>query len=135
VASLLLGIADIGLDTDGGDNGVSGDHGFAQLFNVSSILAFITWFGGIGYALRNGAGWIWPIALFFAAIGGVAAAWFVAQIMRRVLRSPDEVMNPRDYERVGVLARVTSSIRPGGVGEIVWEQKGTRMVTSAKGSG
>ncbi len=135
VASLLLGFADLGLDTDGGDHGVSGDHGFAQLFNVSSILAFITWFGGIGYVLRNGVGWVWPIALLFGAIGGVAAAWIVAQIMRRVLRSPDEVLDPRDYERVGVLARVTSSIRPGGVGEIVWEQKGTRMVTSAKGSG
>jgi membrane protein implicated in regulation of membrane protease activity len=135
VASLLLGFADLGLDSDTGDHGVSGDHGFAQLFNVSSVLAFITWFGGIGYALRNGFGWIWPIALVFAVIGGVAAAWLVGQFMHRILRSADEVMNPRDYERVGVLARVTSSIRPGGVGEIVWEQKGTRMVTSAKGSG
>jgi membrane protein implicated in regulation of membrane protease activity len=132
VASLLLGFADLGHDTD---HGVSGDHGFAQLFNVSSILAFITWFGGVGYALRNGLDWIWPIALIGGAIAGVAAAWVVAQVMRRILRSPDQVMDPRDYERVGVLARVTSSIRPGGVGEIVWEQKGTRMVTSAKGSG
>lgn len=135
VASLLLGIADLGLDADGHDHGVSGDHGFAQLFNVSSILAFITWFGGIGYALRNGFGWVWPIALIGGAIAGVAAAWLVAQVMRRILRSPDEAMDPRDYERVGVLARVTSSIRPGGVGEIVWEQKGTRMVTSARGAG
>ncbi|HYJ12608.1 MAG TPA: hypothetical protein VEW66_03400, partial [Thermomicrobiales bacterium] len=51
---------------------------------------------------------------------------------RRILKSPDQFLNPEDYERVGVLARVTSGIRAGGVGEIVWEQGGSRRVTSAR---
>jgi hypothetical protein len=131
LGSLLLGFADIGADSGGGDHSL-GDHGFGNLFNVSSILAFFTWFGGVGYLVRNGFGWHWSVSLFLAALGGLVAARIAFWFIRQVLRSPDDVMDPRDYERVGVLARVTSSIRSGGVGEIVWEQRGTRMVTSAK---
>lgn len=125
VGSFLLGIADIGADADN-------DHGLDNLFNLSSILAFVTWFGGVGYLARNGFGWPWPFALMLAAVGGLFAAWLAFQFVRRILKSPDQYLNPHDYERVGVLARVTSSIRPGGVGEIVWEQGGSRRVTSAR---
>lgn len=125
VGSFLLGIADVGADT-------GHDHGLDNLFNLSSILAFITWFGGVGYLARNGFGWPWPFALILAVVGGLFAAWLAFQFVRRILRSPDQYLNPKDYERVGVLARVTSSIRPGGVGEIVWEQGGSRRVTSAR---
>lgn len=140
VGSLLLGFADFGVDAHGGhgidsDHGFGSDHGFAGLLNVSSILAFLTWFGGLGYIFRNGFGWIWPIALIAAVVGGYLAAWLAFQFVRRILRSPDDTLNPRDFERVGVLARVTSSIRAGGVGEIVWEQRGARVVTSAKATG
>ncbi|MCD6033363.1 MAG: hypothetical protein K0S78_5549 [Thermomicrobiales bacterium] len=131
VGSLLIGIADLGIDHGGLDH-TPGDHGFSSLFNVSSILAFLTWFGGVGYLARNGLGWHWSISLLVAVLGGVAAAWLVLWFVRKVLRSPQEALDPRDYERVGVLARVTSSIREGGVGEIVWEQRGSRMVTSAR---
>ncbi len=131
IGSLLLGVADLGADADGGDHG-GGDHGFASFINVSSILAFITWFGGVGYLARNGLGFPWFVALALAIAGGLAAGWVVLWFIRKVLRSPDDTLDPRDFERVGVLARVTSSIRPGGVGEIVWEQRGARMVTSAR---
>jgi len=142
VGTLLLGVADLGMDHGadhggfdhgGADHGI-GEHSFASLFNVSSILAFITWFGGVGYLVHAGLGWHWIFAIVFAIAGGIAAGWFVLLFFRRILRSPDDVLDPHDYERVGVLARVTSSIRSGGVGEIVWEQRGTRMVTSARSS-
>jgi hypothetical protein len=131
VGSLLLGMADLGADADHGHHG-TGDHGFGGLVNVSSILAFITWFGGVGYLARNGLGWPVFFSLGLALAGGLAAGWIVLWFIRKVLRSPDDTLDPKDFERVGVLARVTSSIRSGGVGEIVWEQRGTRMVTSAR---
>ena len=119
VGSFLLGIADLGADANH-------DHGLDNLFNLSSILAFITWFGGVGYLARTGFGWPWPVAMVMALAGGLFAAWLAFQFMRRILKSPDQFLNPEDYERVGVLARVTSGIRAGGVGEIVWEQGGSR---------
>jgi hypothetical protein len=42
------------------------------------------------------------------------------------------VLDPKDYETVGVMARVTSSIRAGGFGEIVYELGGTRQVGAAR---
>lgn len=131
VGSLVLGVADIGGDHGDLDHGV-GDHGIASLFNVTSILAFVTWFGGVGYLVRNGVGWHWTISLVLAVVGGVAAAWLVRLFVVRVLRAGQDTLDPRDFERAGVLARVTSSIRSGGVGEIVWEQHGARMVSSAR---
>ncbi|MDQ3442732.1 MAG: NfeD family protein [Chloroflexota bacterium] len=131
IGSLLLGVADLGVDSDIGDHSF-GDHGFAGLLNVSSILAFLTWFGGVGYLVRNGLGWPWFPSVLIAIVGGLLAGWVVLWVVRKVLRSPNDTLDPRDFERVGVLARVTSSIRPDGVGEIVWEQRGTRMVTSAR---
>ena len=125
VGSFLLGIADLGADADH-------DNGLDNLFNLSSILAFVTWFGGIGYLARNGFGWPWPFALILAVAGGVFASWVAFLFVRKILKSPDQYLNPSDYERVGVLGRITSSIRPDGVGEIVWEQGGSRRVMSAR---
>jgi membrane protein implicated in regulation of membrane protease activity len=125
VGSFLLGVADLGADVDS-------DHGLDNLFNLSSILAFITWFGGVGYLARAGFGWPWPVAIVVALAGGLFAAWLAFQFVRRILKSPDQFLNPSDFERVGVLARVSSGIRAGGVGEIVWEQGGSRRVTSAR---
>ncbi|HVL25884.1 MAG TPA: hypothetical protein VM450_17465 [Thermomicrobiales bacterium] len=137
VGVLLLGVADLGADHGAGHGhgADGGDHGFFHgMFNVSSILAFITWFGGFGYVARNGLGLWAPLAILIALLGGFAAAAVVAVFIRMVLRDSGEDMDPRAWEQVGVLARVTSSIRPNGFGEIVYEQHGTRQVASAKGS-
>lgn len=130
IGSLFLGAVDIG-----GDHGA--DHGgdsisITHLYNLNSLLAFVTWFGGFGYLTRNGLGAPWFIAIVVGVIGGVLAAYLVSTFIRKVLRAGDDTLDPSRYERVGVLAKVTSSIFPGGVGEIVWEQEGSRMVTSAR---
>jgi hypothetical protein len=44
----------------------------------------------------------------------------------------DENMDSADYEMVGVLGRVSSSIRAGGTGEMVYTQMGTRRVCGAR---
>ncbi len=141
VLSLLIGFADVGLH----DIGVHADHGDAGghdlfgneviggLLNVSSILAFLTWFGGIGYVARQGAGIVAPIAVVIGIFGGLVAALAVSWFMVKVLRPAGKELNPADYETVGVIARVTSSIRAGGYGEIVYELGGTRQVGAARG--
>lgn len=131
IGAMLLGATDIG--GDAGDHAFS-DHGANHLFNITSILAFITWFGGVGYIVRNGTKWHWAIALSLALLAGVAAAWIVKEFIFRVLKAGEDILDPKDFQRSGTLARVTSTIRSGGVGEIVWEQRGARMVGSARSS-
>ena len=41
-------------------------------------------------------------------------------------------MDPADYQMIGVLGRVTSGIREGGTGEIVYVQGGTRHAIGAR---
>lgn len=131
IGSLLLGFADFG--HDGGASGHHDSDGlFHGLLNVSSILAFVTWFGGIGYLIRNGFGWFAPIAILIGLAGGLLGAFLVGLFFNKVLRAGSESLDPRDFERVGALGKVTSSIRSGGVGEIVFERHGSRMVTSAR---
>jgi membrane protein implicated in regulation of membrane protease activity len=135
IGTLMLGVADLGL----GDHGdLGGDHGhfggdlIGGLFNLTSILAFITWFGGIGYLFRNAAGWNAVLSLLIGVGGGLAAAIAVSWFVVNVLRKSDQVLDPADYETTGRVARVTSGIRAGGFGEIVYELGGTRHVASAK---
>jgi membrane protein implicated in regulation of membrane protease activity len=129
---LLLGIADLGLHGDHGGHGdVAGDV-FGGLFNLASILAFITWFGGIGYLFRNALGWNAVLSLILGVGGGLAAAYAVSWFLIKILRSSDGGLDPADYETIGIVARVTSSIRAGGYGEIVYELGGTRQVGTAK---
>ena len=52
--------------------------------------------------------------------------------MAKVLWSPHENMQLVDYHMVGVLGRLTQPIRPGGIGELVYTQGGTRKSCGAK---
>lgn len=127
VGSLVLGFADLHADSNG-----HGDGPFHGVLNVSTILAFLTWFGGVGYLFRNGAGWAAGLSLLLGVAGGVAGAAVIAWFLRTMVRSDVGTLDPQDFDRVGVLARVTSGIRSGGTGEIVFEQGGSRIVTSAR---
>lgn len=126
IGSLLLGVADLHADS-----GAHGDGLLHGVLNVSSLLAFLTWFGGVAYLFRNGAGWAAALSLGMGVLGGLVGAAIVGWFLRTIVRSETGILNPGDFDRVGVLARVTSGIRSGGVGEIVFEQAGSRVVASA----
>lgn len=100
--------------------------------NPFTASVFLTWFGGAGFLLtKYHAFWAWGSFLVAGAIGAVGAGivfWFLA----RFLTSPNENMDPADYEMEGVLGRVSLGIREGGTGEIVFAQKGTRRVCGAR---
>jgi membrane protein implicated in regulation of membrane protease activity len=100
--------------------------------NFATITAFLAWFGGAGYLLMRYSTLVLSVVLLIStAIGVVGAAivfWFIAKLLMK----HDRELDPADYDRVGVLARVISSIREGGTGEIIFSQEGTRHTCGAR---
>jgi hypothetical protein len=130
--SLILGAAHIGAD-HGGDIGHDGNGHDASHVNLSTILAFIAWFGGIGYLAHNGAGWTAFASVLVAIAGGLAGGYLIYQLFARVIRPSETApLDPRDFELQGKLARVSSSVLAGGTGEITYVQNGARMVRAAR---
>jgi membrane protein implicated in regulation of membrane protease activity len=125
--SLAMGVADLGWG--------HADHGHdgPGPLNLAVLLAFITWFGGIAYLLRTGL----DVAAFFAIVVGIAGGVFGGILIYRLMklmRSHETIKRAEDYRMPGVIARVTSSIREGGTGEVVYEQAGVRHVAAARAS-
>jgi hypothetical protein len=130
VATLVFGVGDDipGLDFMGGDH--SGHaHG---PFSLSAIMVFLTWFGAAGYIARTWGGqaaWIaLPLATVVGLIGG-AAIWVV---LTKILPRGESRLDPANYDVRGTIAQVTSSIRPGGTGEIVYTLDNKRRVDGAR---
>jgi membrane protein implicated in regulation of membrane protease activity len=104
-------------------------------FNLITLTAFLAWFGGTGYLLtRHSAVWFWA-ALGISLLSGTGGAAIIYLFLSRVLSSPDEALNPADYEMVGVLGRLSMPIREGGTGELIYSQAGTRRVCGARADG
>ena len=101
-------------------------------FNFATLTAFLAWFGGTGYLLTRYSGLWVGFALMVSVIGGLIGGGIVFLFLTKVLISQEENMDPADYEMVGVLGRVCSSIRSGGTGEIIYSQVGSRRVCGAR---
>jgi len=101
-------------------------------YNFATATAFLAWFGGAGYLLTR-YGELWPpVALLLAIVVGGAGASLVFWFMARVLWSPHENLDPDDYDVVGLLGVVSSPIRAGGTGEILFAQAGARRAAGAR---
>jgi len=110
----------------------TGHGGQVSPFNLITLTAFLAWFGGTGYLLtRHSAIWFWA-ALGISLLSGTGGAAIIYLFLSRVLSSPDEALDPTDYEMVGVLGRLSMPIRQGGTGELIYSQAGTRRVCGAR---
>jgi membrane protein implicated in regulation of membrane protease activity len=100
--------------------------------NFGTVAAFLAWFGGTGYLLAHYySAWL-LVGLILAGLSGLAAAAVVFFFVAKVLIRADEVLDPADYEMVGVLGKVNSAIRPSGTGEIIFSQAGARRAAPAR---
>ena len=104
-------------------------------FNFMTLSAFLAWFGGAGYLLTRYSALEFLLAILVSVMSGLVGAAIVFVFMTRVLTSEEESMDPADYDMVGVLGRVCSSIRDGGTGEIIYSQAGTRRTCGARSDG
>ncbi|MBI4497060.1 MAG: hypothetical protein HY689_04060 [Chloroflexi bacterium] len=109
----------------------AGGHARLPLLNVSSALAFLTWFGAAGYLLTEFAAWPALAALGAAVAAGGTGGTIVALFLGQVLAG-ERAMHQRDYRLEGTLARVTVSISAQGVGEILFTLAGARRSEAAR---
>jgi len=111
-----------------------GHRGGAQVspFNLSTITAFLAWFGAVGYLLTRFSGmWMW-LGFVLALAGGILGGSIVFAFFVKVLLAHDKALDPADYDMVGVFGELTSGIREGGTGELCFSQAGIRRSNAAR---
>jgi hypothetical protein len=114
---------------DGHGNG--NDHGLS-FFNFGTFAAFLAWFGGTGFLLvRYSSVWVW-LGLGVATLSGLTGAAVVFWFVGKVLVASEKDLDPADYDQIGALGRVSSVIRPDGIGEMIYSQQGTRRAVAAR---
>ena len=109
----------------GGSDGISP-------FNFATIMAFLAWFGGTGYLLTTQFRWLVVPSVAVSTIAGVGGASIVFLLMSRVLWSPHENMQLADSHIIGVLGRVSQTIRQDGIGEVIYSSDGVRRSCGAR---
>jgi membrane protein implicated in regulation of membrane protease activity len=110
----------------------AGGHSQISPFNLITLTAFLAWFGGTGFLLtRHSTIWFWG-ALGISLLSGTGGAAIIYLFLSRVLSSPNEHLDPADFEMIGVLGRLSIPIRAGGTGELIYSQAGTRRVCGAR---
>ena len=72
------------------------------------------------------------LALGLAVLSGLAGAAIVFWFLFKVLLKYDRDLDPADYEMVGVLGRLSSTVRENGTGEMIFSQDGVRRAASAR---
>ena len=108
-------------------------HGGAvSRFNIFSAMAFLCWFGGVGYLLSRRHAMLAPLVLLLAVASGLVAAAAISAFLVNVLLPRERVLLPEDTEMRGVVARVSSTVRANGTGEILFSLNGTRRCAAAR---
>ena len=110
----------------------AGGAGELPWFNFGTIAAFLAWFGGAGYLLEHYYHVWYFLTLVVATFSGLGAAAVVFVLLAKVLMAHEAPLDPADYEMVGVLGKLSLPIRPGGTGELIFSQQGTRHVAGAR---
>lgn len=137
VLSFVFGFAELELpgipDFDFGPFNSDGGHTGMSPFNVSTVLAFITWFGGVGYILSAQGNLGGPLVLALSTVGGfVGAAILFTVLARFLLPGQTAPMLAEDYRMEGTLARVTISMEGGRTGEVVFSKGGATRSEGAR---
>jgi membrane protein implicated in regulation of membrane protease activity len=72
------------------------------------------------------------LALSLAVLSGLIGASVVFWFLFKVLLKHDRDLDPADYEMVGVLGHLSSTVRENGTGEMIFSQDGVRRAASAR---
>lgn len=112
-----------------GGHGVNVAH--ISAFNLPTIMAFLAWFGGVGYMMTHNFGVGLALSLIASLTGGFIGGTIVYQFLLR-FAAMDGAIDPADDDMIGVVGTVDSAIRNGGTGEVVYLRRGTRHTCNAR---
>jgi hypothetical protein len=101
-------------------------------WNGFSIMVFLCWFGAAGYLLTRYGSFVAGVVLTLAVVCGVAGGAIIFAFLTRVLLPRERELTAEETEVVGAVGRVSSSIKPAGTGEIVYEQLGALRSAPAR---
>jgi hypothetical protein len=117
---------------DGGHHADTADRAGISPLNMGTIAAFLAWFGGTGY-LATHFYRVWFLsALGISVLAGLVGASIVFWFVSKVLMREREELDPAAYDMVGVLGTVSSSLRAGGTGEMIFSQHGVRRASAVR---
>ncbi len=104
---------------------------WGEFLNLHSLAIFLAWFGGCGFLMTRHSRAGVAIVLLISVAAGLVSAFAVASFLH-FLHGHERELDPFDYDMVGVLGRVSSSIRNGGTGEILYSRDGARASACAR---
>jgi hypothetical protein len=101
-------------------------------WNAFSIMIFLCWFGAAGYLLTKYGSFVAGVVVVLAVVCGVAGGTIIFVFLTRVLMPHDRELTADETDVVGVVGRVSSPIRAGGTGAIVYQQMGATRSAIAR---
>jgi hypothetical protein len=122
--------AHAGAHGHGAVKGGGGAH--ISWFNASTVLAFLAWFGGVGYLLTNYSHVEAFLIVAIATLAGMVAGWTVLRFLIKLAGQSDEPLREPDRRIVGALGTVSIPIRENDTGEIIFPLGGSRRCSGAR---
>jgi hypothetical protein len=122
-----------GLDLHGADHGAGGAHdAHISPFSISTISAFLAWFGGAGYLLTRFTHLAALLDLLLAAAVGLVGGGIIFVILGKYVLPRLTELRQEDFQIPGSVGHLSVSIPAGAVGEIVYTVGGAQQVDSAR---
>jgi len=102
-------------------------------FNATTVLAFLAWFGGVGYLMTKYSHVETLLIVGIATGAGMTAGWVMLRFLVTLV-GPSEPLRESDRRIEGALGTVSMTIRQNGTGEIIFPLGGSRRCSGARSS-
>lgn len=109
-------------------------HGGSHItwLNASTGMAFLAWFGGVGYLMTKYSHLESLLVIGAATFAGLCAGWVVLRFLLKLVGVPDAPLRESDRRIVGSIGTVSMTIRKDGTGEITFPLGGGRRCSGAR---
>jgi membrane protein implicated in regulation of membrane protease activity len=132
LVTTLFGSHSLHMDVDLDSGHSAQGHGHSPI-NFTTILAFLTGFGGTGFILLKNNGLSGVLILLIAVGVGCLIAAILFVFLSKVLMRDENVMKEANYQIEGTLGTITVAVPPKGTGEMKYILGGTTRSVGVRG--